>query len=206
MVERLAALKVPVLVVRAHTLEQVEAMIRAVGARLGVKDRAAKVVARLEARLARVRKAAKGLPRPRTLLVYGHHPLVVAGPGTYGDELLRLAGGRNVVQGAVTPYPTWPLEQVIAADPDVIVDMVVGEGSARPPDYAAMGSLSAVRHHRVFHLDDPALQHPGPALGDGVAALFRALHPKHGGRLAGTPAPVPAPDGGTHGADGGTAP
>lgn len=183
-VEKLAQLGVTVRVVEAHTLEQVEAMIRAIAADLHVTANGARVIAALEAKLRAVRAAAKGLVRPRALLVVGHHPLVVAGPGTYGDELLRLAGAKNVVGRAVTPYPVWPLEQVVATNPAVIVDMVVMGGAAeRPAAYAHIPSLSAMRHHRVVRVTSQALMHPGPGLGDGAVALFEAIHPEAKAKL-----------------------
>lgn len=183
-VEKLASLGVPIRVVAARTLPEIRAMIRAVARDLGVPKRGAALSAALKARLDRVRAAAKGLPRPRTLLVYGHEPLVVAAPGTFGDELLAVAGGTNVVPPSGVGYPTLPLEEVVARDPEVILDLVIhGDGAPRPAPFERLTSVSAVAHHRVVRLKSERLMRPGPRLGEAVYELFRVLHPEAARRL-----------------------
>ena len=57
----------------------------------------------------RIRERVKGVQAPRVLFVYGFQPLVVAGPGSFADELLRDAGAINVAGGAGSAYAVYSL-------------------------------------------------------------------------------------------------
>jgi iron complex transport system substrate-binding protein len=113
------------------------------------------------------------------LLVFGLAPLSVAGPSGFADEMIRRAGGVNVVtEGG--GYPTLGIERVITLDPDVIVNAAIAEahGSERlGKDTPGWSHVRAVRDGHVVAVTDEALLRPGPRIGDGLATLARALHP-----------------------------
>ena len=64
-------------------------------------------------------------PGPRVLMVIGMDPVFVAGPGSYGDDLITLSGGRNVVTeddaDFVSAWPQYSLERIIEQDPQIII-------------------------------------------------------------------------------------
>jgi iron complex transport system substrate-binding protein len=121
-----------------------------------------------------VRRRAAGLPRRRTLFVVGHEPLVVAGPGSFPDELLRICGAGNVVRGE-RPWPVYPVEKAVADDPDVVVDAAPQE----PPEgIRRLSAIRAVRDGRVLRLPNDDLIRPGPRMIRGLGVLFRGLHPE----------------------------
>ncbi len=49
-------------------------------------------------------------------------PLMTAAAGTFVDELVTLAGGLNVASSSPIKYPVFSIEQLLAADPAVILD------------------------------------------------------------------------------------
>ncbi|MFL5346863.1 MAG: ABC transporter substrate-binding protein [Hyalangium sp.] len=171
-VERMAELGIPVLLLPLHTVADTLAAIRAVGQALGHEKEAEAIVSQFEATRARIREAAKKLPTPRVLLAYGFEPLVVAGPGSFADELLRDAGALNVAADAGSAYPVYSVERVVRARPDVVVDAAdVDVGKEK---IQALPGLSAARWVKMPSL---ALLQPGPSLGRGLEELFRLLHP-----------------------------
>jgi iron complex transport system substrate-binding protein len=172
-VEKMAELGVPVLMLPLHSVKDVLAALRAVGGALGRGKEAEGLISRIESTRARVREAAKQRTAPRVLFVYGFEPLVVAGPGSFADELLRDAGGVNVAADASSAYPLYSVERAVRARPDVVVDAAdvdVGKDRLR-----ALPGLSAARWVEVPSL---ALLQPGPSLGRGLEELFGLLHPK----------------------------
>ncbi len=172
-VEKMAQLGVPVLMLPLHSVKDVLAALRAVGGALGRGKEAEGLISRIESTRARVREAAKQRTAPRVLFVYGFEPLVVAGPGSFADELLRDAGGVNVAADARSAYPLYSVERAVRARPDVVVDAAdvdVGKDRLR-----ALPGLSAARWVEVPSL---ALLQPGPSLGRGLEELFGLLHPK----------------------------
>ena len=73
---------------------------------------------------------------PRDILyVVWDAPLMVAGPGSWPDELIRLAGGRNVASGAGAAYFKCSLEWLLAQRPEVIVWCGSPEGWKRQRFY-----------------------------------------------------------------------
>jgi iron complex transport system substrate-binding protein len=162
---------------------------RVVGEALGDPSGGERLSRALAAEVESIRRRADGLRRKRVLFVVGREPLVVGGPGSFADELLRLAGGDNVVaQGR--PWPVYPLEKAVADDPELVID-----GAAREPasGIARLSAIPAVRRGAVFRLASDDLLRAGPRMVRGLAELFRGIHPEAAGASR-----APAPPGGTH--------
>jgi iron complex transport system substrate-binding protein len=173
-VERIAALGVPVLALPIVTVKDLYAAVRLVGTALGDAAAGERLARRIEADVERVRARAARARPVRALFVVGRDPLVVAGPGSYPDEVLRLAGAVNVARGA-RPWPVYPLERAVADDPEVVVDGAVlepAEGIRR------LAAVPAVRAGRVVRLADDGALRPGPRLPGALEQLFSALHPE----------------------------
>jgi iron complex transport system substrate-binding protein len=179
-VRQLAALargRFPILAVPIITVADVLASARLVGEALGDPAGGAALAARLEASVERLRARSIGLAPRRVLFAVGREPLVVAGPGSFPDELLRLAGCTNAV-GGPRAWPVYPLELAVAANPDLVVDAALDE----PADgIRRLAAIPAVRDGRVARLPSDALLRAGPKMIEALDDLFRALHPEAAG-------------------------
>lgn len=168
---RIEALGIAAYVVYPKDIAETLATIRRLGRILARPEAGARVAAELESKLAAVRRTAAGRPRPSVLFCVMTEPLVVAGPGTLIDDLIRVAGGRNVVPAGAMRYPTWNLESLLAADPDLIVASV-HPGQAEPAELAAAWpELTAARHRRIVTIEPDWVSRPGPRLALGAEAL-----------------------------------
>jgi ABC-type Fe3+-hydroxamate transport system substrate-binding protein len=78
--------------------------VRAIGAAIGAADAGERLAAAIEARAAEVAARAAARRRVRFAYLIWRAPWMLAGPGTYVDALLTLAGGANLATGA-TRYP-----------------------------------------------------------------------------------------------------
>ncbi|WP_437576714.1 ABC transporter substrate-binding protein [Sorangium sp. So ce887] len=182
-----------------ESLAQIETMLAELGQRLDAAPGAEQAIGRIRARRQAVEQAVKGMPRVRVAMLFDISPIFAAGPGSFADELLRLAGGENViVRGGA--YPSISVEHLLALDPDVLLDgtgEAGGQGASRLAmlrDALGWRSLRAVREGRVRPLRTDVVLRPGPRIGDGLAAVARALH---GDALAlSDAAAVPGPRGG----------
>ncbi|AUX27087.1 periplasmic substrate-binding protein [Sorangium cellulosum] len=183
-----------------ESLAQIEAMLAEIGRRLGAAQGAARAIDRIRARRLAIEQAVKARPRVRVALLFDTSPLFVAGPGSFADELIRLAGGENVITRG-GPYPSIGVEHLLALDPDVLLDGTAGEGDAHGAarlstlrEAPGFRSLRAVREGRVRPLRTDVALRPGPRIGDGLAAVALAVH---GDALAlAEPAAAPLPRGG----------
>jgi iron complex transport system substrate-binding protein len=125
---RLAALRIPFVAVDRGTLASVFSSILQIAQAAGEPARGDTLVADIERRLQQVRRGAVDSARPRALFIIGRSPgtltdLVAVGPGSYINDLIEIAGGRNVLAIQGQPeYPRISMETVLRLDPDVIVD------------------------------------------------------------------------------------
>lgn len=163
---------------RTESLAEVEQMMLGLGDRIAARPEADRAVAKLRAEVADVKSRSAGRATKRALLVFGVSPIVAAGPKSFADEMLPLAGAQNVVTEGES-YPTLGFERVLKLDPDVIVNAAIAEshGAARiGKDDAVWSKARAVREGRVVVIEDESVLRPGPRLGQGLATLFHGIH------------------------------
>jgi iron complex transport system substrate-binding protein len=182
--DKLAAFQVPVLRVRDEGIGDILKAIRSVGEALGEPGRGEALAASIERELEEYRRRPEPARRPRVLLVAGRSPgtlqdLFAPGAGTFLDELIRLAGGENLFGDSRIPYPKVSKEEVIARDPEVILEPVSATAYAGarpdPADWKALGGVSAVRSGRVRILFGDHLLIPGPRLLEALRDVERAI-------------------------------
>jgi iron complex transport system substrate-binding protein len=165
-----------------RTLADVLADIRRVGALTGRETAAEALLAELDHRLAAVRAAVAGRPRPRVLALEWLDPPFAG--GHWVPEMIALAGGTDAVAAPGDPSARLTWEQVAAADPDVIVAMPCGFDEAGAAGQLATiagrpewRALRAVREDQVHPVDaNGCFSRPGPRLVDGIERLASLLH------------------------------
>ena len=175
------------------------AAIEQIGRAAGVPRRAAAYADQLRARWGRARSSVPDSERPRVFVELSAQPLRTAGPGSFLDELIRLAGGRNIADDAATPWTTISSDTVVARDPEIIVLAHPVNGEARGTLAARIGweNVTAVTTGDVITDLDPDLyQRPGPRLVEGLEALSQRfggyrvrrgvdVRPRQGGLITG---------------------
>lgn len=185
-VRTLEEMGIPCFAVGPEDLESVFGTIERLGALLGDAGRGAAEAASLRKRAERARAAAAGAGAayPRVLFVVSTAPIIAAGKGTFMDELVRLAGGRNAASRFEGRYPRLSVEELVASRPDVIFVAGMAGVERFPPEVTRWKEIPAFRDGDVITLDGDLVTRPGPRL---VAALervssaladWRASHPK----------------------------
>ncbi|MFC2028766.1 helical backbone metal receptor [Chloroflexota bacterium] len=103
-----------------------------------------------------------------------------AGPGTFVDQLIDRAGGVNFGSGMESAWVQVNLEQIVLADPALIIlgDAAYGETLETVAARPGWDVLSAVRDQMIYAFDDNLVSRPGPRLVDGLEALARLIHPE----------------------------
>lgn len=177
-VRALERVGIPVLVVQDRLLADLWGSIRSIAAALGDPAAGERLVRQVTGGLEQVRAGLAGVaPRP-TLLVVGHSPLVVAGGGTLQDELIAIAGGRNVAADVGHAWPHVSPELVVERAPEVIVDAAMGTEEGSRALFTGLTTVPAVRDGRVVAFPPDTLFRAGPRVVDAAAALARVIHPE----------------------------
>jgi ABC-type Fe3+-hydroxamate transport system substrate-binding protein len=181
-VTRLRDLGVPVYASRVQSLADVDRSLGHLGALLGLEEAADSLRAAIRSDFEAATRLSTNGDRPSVVYLIGLDPAVVAGPGTYIDELLEIAGARNAFADAGALWPTIGLEEIVRRQPDYVL-VALGETDAgalagRLATRPGWRAVAAVRDGRV-HLLDPALfNRPGARVGEAALRLAQLLHPE----------------------------
>ncbi|MET0595297.1 MAG: helical backbone metal receptor [Polyangiaceae bacterium] len=179
--DKLTAIGIASLFPKTDSIADIDTAITAIAERIGLPERGRELIAAMRAKREAIAAAVAGAPRVRTLFVFGLEPIGVAGPGSFPNEMLELAGGDNVMKGGGA-FPSINAETLVALDPEVILDAsVTGRGlDASAVERTAPGwrDLGAVRRGNVVPILDLAVIRPGPRTAGGIATLARILHPE----------------------------
>ena len=179
--DRLISLKIPVYITNPRNVSEVLASIQNIGKVTFFSQAAEKITRAMKERIQAVQVKVQGRPHPRVMPVLNFDPLMSAGKGTFVDDLIRLAGGRNVAEKVRGKYPRLSVEEVFAQDPEVII-----LGSMKSQDAMDEGrqwwkqwkTISAVRQGRIYVLDADLIYRPSPRIVDGLEEMARAIHPE----------------------------
>jgi iron complex transport system substrate-binding protein len=174
------------------SLEDVYANIVTLGELAGSEEAAAKLVAGLRARAARLAERVRGLRRPRALVLEWTDPPMSGGHWTPG--LVELAGGEPVLADAGKNSRVLAWDAIAASDPEVVLvapcgyDLEKTQGAcAELAANATWRALRAVREGRAHAIDGNAyVNRPAPRLID-TAEIFAGV--LHGAAYAGELAP-----------------
>lgn len=108
-----------------------------------------------------------------------------AGPGTFIDQAIQIAGGKNVTAGVTscsgtTCYPQFSLEALVRLNPKIIVlgDATYGTTVASVKQRSGWGTISAVQTSRIYPFDDELISRAGPRIIIGIQRLARYVHPE----------------------------
>jgi ABC-type Fe3+-hydroxamate transport system substrate-binding protein len=160
----------PVFTVDPTGVEDVAIALRSLGKLTGHEkegDRAA------ETFLARIRAVPERAGGPTFYFEHSADPIGTTGPSTYTGEVLRRAGGRNVIEGGWRQL-VW--EVVLAKDPEVI--LIAHDRLKGLERRAGWTSLRAVRAGRVYPVALEGFIFPTPRLADGLEEAARIFHAK----------------------------
>lgn len=165
-------------------LEDVLQCVQRVGEAADCASAAAKSVASLRQRVDVVRtRCERAVKRPRVLLLEWIDPPFCA--GHWSPELVRLAGGHEVIGTERTPSRTLSWSEIVEADPDVLFIACCGFNMERTladlpilRDYPEWSEMRCVQSDNVFVVDGSAyFNRPGPRLVDSLEILAHTLHP-----------------------------
>lgn len=171
-----------------YTFEAPAMKIRAIGAALGLEQRAEDLVADVEARIDAVfrevaERYAETQRRPSVLFLYVRRnaPQLVAGEDSPAASMIEAAGGTDAgTQAGIYGFAPLTPEAIVAADPEALlvmqraIDSIGGiDGLLEVPGVA---QTRAGRARRVIAMDDLYLLGFGPRLPEALRDLAAEIH------------------------------
>ena len=178
---------IQVYIVNPRHVQDVAQTLRSIGSVCGISKRGTELAQLLSRRVRRVQQLVAGLPKPVVFLQINLKPIISVGRDAIHNDVIRLAGGINMMQDAPNTYPTVSLEEVLARKPDVIIISCMERGGRfekAKEAWMQWNSIPAVRHHRVYLVDSDILDRPAPRIIKGLETVAELLHPQLKGRFS----------------------
>lgn len=181
---RLSALHIPFIEVDRGSLDDIYRSIHQIADAAGVPVKGDALAGSIQSSLKRIHEQSSRLPQPGVLFLIGRTPgtvsgLIAAGADSYIGEMIRIAGGRNILASAAIEWPRISLETVVAGEPDIIIDTTVMsrmKSTEAVSPWDQKRELKAVRNARVYPIDSGVYLVPGPRVVEATESLFALFH------------------------------
>ncbi|MGP3778889.1 ABC transporter substrate-binding protein [Halanaerobium saccharolyticum] len=120
--------------------------------------------------------------RKRVFYEIWSDPLYTAGKGTFIDSLIHDAGGYNVAREAEGSWPTFSLESLIDADPEVYISSAHSTPNGLTLDELRereiFREISAFKNDRLYLVDQNLVNRPSPRIIEGYKQFIQAIFPE----------------------------
>jgi len=173
---------IPYVILADRTVEGVLKTIRLAGIITGHVEEADQLAANLSERVDALtaKTLADGVSKPKVLLETWSWGTLIStfGPGSYGDDVIAIAGGTNIAKYAANEYPMVESEFVIAQDPDIVIytaSSTTKDAIAARPGWE---NLTAVQQDHIYSIPDDLISRYGARLIDGLEQLAAMIHPE----------------------------
>jgi iron complex transport system substrate-binding protein len=177
--------RVEIVSLKPDTLADIWEDIAKVARALGRDRQGERLVEQLKARMASIAKqGGAARTRPRSAMIEWIDPLMAG--GNWMPELVQLAGGEHLFGVAGQPSPWLDWDEVVAADPDLILVHPCGFDMARTLHEMPLlehrpgwRGLKAVQGGRIFVADgNQYFNRPGPRIVESLEILAEIFHPE----------------------------
>lgn len=181
MIERLERLGFPAFVIFPKRFDDVLRSIRHLGQVTAKEKEALSIIDSMQRRKERVIERTKNLSRPKVFLQIGEAPIVTVGRGSFGDDLIRLAGGENVAGNDKEMYPRLGMEEILKRSPEVILISSMnpkGDYERVLREWERWKMIPAIKQGRIHLLDSDLIDRPSPRIIDGLEEMGKLIHPE----------------------------
>jgi len=173
LVKRLEELGIPVVVIRTpESIEELYQAIFLIGRACGEDGRAARLVESLISGIGGWGKLLGDVEKLDAAYIVSYGPIWIAGSGTYVDDLIELAGGKNAFSDK-SWWASISVEELVARDPRILIasDKQVYESLM---DLKGRGLI----HGEIKIVSPDPIARPGPRITYALEELINAIHPE----------------------------
>jgi ABC-type Fe3+-hydroxamate transport system substrate-binding protein len=173
--ERFRSAGVNTLSLKVDHIADFRRTVSVLGAILHDSARARIVVDSVQSTLDRVQAATKGSARPTVFWHIWDAPLITIGAGSFMNDLVDIAGARNVYADIKGPSGEISLEDVARRDPDFILAGPIGARQIESDSRWRI--VRAARDRKIFVVDTLLVARPSVRLGEAAISLANFFHP-----------------------------
>lgn len=173
-IERLRQLGFVVFVTEPRRLADIARLIRTLGVVIGTEAPAERNAVAFESQIAALRVRPAG--SVRTFVALWHQPLITVNGSHLIADAMRMCGAHNVFADLPLLAPRVSAEQLLAANPQLIIASGGAAEQTRIVEaFAAFKLVDAVRNARVVVVDPTLFQRQSPRMVEGIRAICAAV-------------------------------
>ena len=172
---RLRAAGVNTLSLKVDHISDFRRTVKLLGAILRDSVRAKTVIDSVYRTLDSVRIATAKLSRPSVFWHIWDAPVITIGAGSFMNELVDIAGGKNVYADIDGPSAQVSLEDISRRNPDFILAGPIGKAQIESDPRWRI--VRAARDNNIFVVDTLLVARPSVRLGEAAVSLANLLHP-----------------------------
>ncbi len=151
----------------------------------GTEREAEKLIEDMQDSIAHIIALVEGAPPVRVLyIIDATDPTLpwTAGPGSFVDWLITMAGGENIAAEAQGAWVQFSIEQIVSSDPEIII-LPAKHGTAFTSPEVLKGNpawreITAVKQGRIRIIDGDLVDRSGPRIVQGLEEMARIIHPE----------------------------
>jgi iron complex transport system substrate-binding protein len=173
--------------VNMDSLEDVFSAIHIIGSKLDRKVKAECLANQLKRELDEIREKTSRLTPKKVFITLGHTPgdltgLMTTTSGTFLNEIIEIAGGKNIFANLEGLYPHISKEALLMRQPDIIIEIFpdgfsVENKKMLKKDWQRLDILTAVRTGNIHFLTDDYLLIPGMRIPKAAIKMAQVIHP-----------------------------
>jgi len=184
-IPRLRELGLNAIVIEPLTLKETLKSIKMVATVCGVSEKGNALVESLFQRIDKIKTKTANIEiskRPKIFIGGIYETIWTPGEGTLFNELISLAGGRNIAAG-LSGWTKISQEFIVKEDPDIIIipigamnpedELKIKENISQRPGWS---NISAVKMKRIFVVNEDLFFRATPRLVDGLENLYKIFY------------------------------
>lgn len=189
--KQLQQLGIRTLLIDNARLDGIVTGILQIGVASGHQQQAQRLYDQLQQQITHVKQQVADHPRKDTLLAIAHYTnseqldlVYIAGQRDFYNDILQLAGGRNVYRDTRLKVPAVSMEGLLRMNPEVIID-IFPDASAHQADlqkvrqqWQQLTPVTAVKQQQIHFIEADYATVPGPRIIQLLTDIARLLHPE----------------------------
>ena len=188
--EQITAAGITIVKFEPESIDEILAAIEIIGKIAGTEYEASKLIADMKGKRDELVAKVKDQPTKKVFYQVWDEPLMTAGPGSFIDELITLAGAINIAADADGAWPMYSAEALVEKNPEVFilpahvggnmalstaeVEGLMKEVKSRP-GYEA---IAAIQNDRIETVEPNIVSRPGVRIIEALELFVKAIHPE----------------------------